>query len=148
MIPIFYAGIGSRETPPEILSLMTSIAKEHRFEGITLRSGGAKGADKAFESGAGHLKEIFYAQNATAKAIELASKYHPAWDRCSEYAKMLHGRNMMILLGQNLDTPVSKIICWTKDGKASGGTGQAMRAAQDYGVPIINLYNLTEGLNI
>lgn len=52
-----YTGIGSRETPPDILELMTKIARFMFKQGFTLRSGGADGADSAFEAGAENDKE-------------------------------------------------------------------------------------------
>ena len=56
---MFYAGIGSRKTPPTIRSLMTKCANQLHNEGFTLRSGGAQGADTAFELGAQLRKEIY-----------------------------------------------------------------------------------------
>ena len=44
-----YAGVGSRETPPEILAEMTKIAQELATKKYSLQSGGAIGADMAFE---------------------------------------------------------------------------------------------------
>ena len=44
-----YAGVGSRETPPEILAEMTKIAQELAAKKYSLQSGGAIGADMAFE---------------------------------------------------------------------------------------------------
>jgi predicted Rossmann fold nucleotide-binding protein DprA/Smf involved in DNA uptake len=45
---MIYAGIGSRETPKEVLKSMTNYAKELSATGWVLRSGGADGADTAF----------------------------------------------------------------------------------------------------
>lgn len=140
---MIYAGIGSRETPHLILNKMTDIAVKYSSLGYLLRSGGAIGADTAFENGSS-FSEIFRAKDATKDAILMAESFHPAWHRCSEYAKKLHGRNMMILLGKNLDTPVDFVVCWTKDGKPSGGTGQALRAALHYKIPVFNLKNSLE----
>lgn len=42
--PIYYAGVGSRETPPDILGLMRTIGCWWARKGLTLRSGGAEGA--------------------------------------------------------------------------------------------------------
>jgi predicted Rossmann fold nucleotide-binding protein DprA/Smf involved in DNA uptake len=55
----YYAGVGSRQTPENILHLMTRIAMRMAELGWVLRSGGAKGADYAFEKGAGDKKEIY-----------------------------------------------------------------------------------------
>ena len=134
-----YAGIGSRETPTEILHTMQSLAFKLAKDGWCLRSGGARGADTAFEHGA-NARVIFEAHHATSTAIQLASEFHPAWHKCNEYARKLHGRNSMILLGQNLDDPVKFVVCWTKDGKPSGGTGLGIRIANHYSIPVRNLY--------
>jgi hypothetical protein len=137
----FYAGIGSRETPDRICDLMTGIAVNLRELDYTLRSGGAPGADRAFEVGAGPAKEIFRPEDTTDEALALAARYHPAWHRCSPYAKRLHARNGFQVLGRDLKTPSAFVVCWTKDGGPTGGTGQALRIAADKGVPIFNLHD-------
>lgn len=53
-----YAGIGSRATPPEVLEQMTHAAGELEKQGCLLRSGGARGADQAFEKGITKLDQI------------------------------------------------------------------------------------------
>lgn len=136
-----YAGIGSRSTPVYIRHLMTEIAESLQEKGYTLRSGGAMGADTAFELGAGNKKEIFLAKDATTRAIALASFHHPAWERCNDYVRKLHGRNMMILFGRDLDSPVNFVVCWTPGGEMVGGTGQALRCASSNGIKIYNLYH-------
>jgi hypothetical protein len=145
-----YTGVGSRNTPAEILQLITRIAKQLSALNYMLRSGGADGADRAFESGANGLCRIFYAQHATAEAMELASKFHPAWERCGTFAKRLHGRNSLQVLGPNLNEPSEFLICWTPDGCIShqkrrintGGTGTAISIANAYNIPIHNLGNI------
>ena len=47
----YWTGVGSRETPPEIVQLMGTIARGLTKVGGILRSGGATGADSAFEAG-------------------------------------------------------------------------------------------------
>lgn len=138
---MYYAGIGSRQTPDLILENMKAIASYLETSNYILRSGGAIGADKAFESGVQqpHMKEIFYAEQATPDSIALASRYHPNWSACNAYVRKLHARNGLILLGNNLRTPVQFIVCWTPDGAITGGTGQALRLAIDYKIPIFNL---------
>lgn len=56
-----YAGIGSRDTPEDILRLMAVVAAKREDDGFILRSGGADGADTAFESGvvSSDMKEIY-----------------------------------------------------------------------------------------
>jgi hypothetical protein len=71
----------------------------------------------------------------------LASQFHPAWDRLSYGARMLHARNVHQVLGANILAPVfsSFVVCWTRDGLGGGGTGQAIRIAERYNVPVFDL---------
>jgi hypothetical protein len=139
----YYAGIGSRETPNEILEIMENLSKKLELEGYILRSGHAIGADQAFESGIINNinKEIFIADQATPEAIKYASNFHPYWNHCNDYIKKLHGRNAMIILGKDLNTPVKFVICWTKNGKNLGGTGLSIRIATKNNIKIFNLFD-------
>lgn len=137
---MIYAGIGSRQTPSIILYKMKQIAKYLSQQGHTLRSGGALGADLAFESGCTGKKEIFYASQSSEEAEILASHHHPNWNKCTPYVKNLHGRNMQILLGITLNKPVDFIVCWTPNGAITGGTGQALRYAECVHIQVYNLY--------
>ena len=47
-----YTGIGSRETPPEVISIMEDAGFRLARMGLKLRSGKAGGADAAFQRGA------------------------------------------------------------------------------------------------
>ena len=61
-LPLFYAGIGSRETPDCVCWVMRRLGRSLAELEITLRSGGAKKADSAFEAGCDEAqgpKEIF-----------------------------------------------------------------------------------------
>lgn len=135
----FYAGVGSRATPESVCFRITAIAQAMRDLGMTLRSGGADRADSAFELGALGEKEIFLPEDATPEAIELSSRFHPNWSACSGNARRKHGRNAMIVLGRDLCTPVELVICWTPRGEYVGGTAQAMRIADAWGIPVQNL---------
>ena len=142
----YYAGIGARGTPREAQYTMTKFAL--RASMLTLRTGGADGADTAFEAGAGSA-EVWLPWAGfndhqstlvvTAGALDVAKKFHPAWGRLSQGVKRLHGRNVNILLGGDLDTPVEFVVCWTDGGKDIGGTGMAIRCADYCGIPVYNL---------
>lgn len=126
--------------------------------GYTLRSGGADGADTAFENGcdlANGKKEIFLPwrkfngnpsqlYDVSNDALYLASQMHPAWSACSPGAKKLHARNTQQVLGENLDDLTTFVICWTKDGKATGGTATAIKLARECKTPVFNLFNKDE----
>lgn len=140
---------------------MTAIAKRLASLGYTCNSGGADGADTAFEKGAVINRQIFLPWDGFNKRNinsltklhgdgsyivpsfneELVRKYHPKPNVLSEYGWKLMSRNSYQVLGADLNTPVNFVLCWTKDGKASGGTGQALRIAKDHGIPIFNLYD-------
>jgi hypothetical protein len=146
----FYTGVGSRKTPVAILKIMGQLATKLNSDGWVLRSGGADGADTAFEKGnsiVGIISVIYRARDATPAAMAIAAKFHPAWDRCSDFARRLHGRNAFQVLGDNLNSPSRFLVCWTPDGAAShkersiqtGGTGTAISIADHYGVEIFNL---------
>ena len=148
----FYTGVGSRNTPKSIQAIMSNLAKKLANDGWILRSGGAKGADSAFELGAGSKKTVYYAHHvdsltAGKDALALAGSLHGNWDRCSDYVRKLHGRNCFQVLGCNLDRPSSFMVCWTPDGAVShkdrsiktGGTGTAISIADHFGVKVYNL---------
>ena len=153
MMGLTYAGIGSRETPLDTCKLMTELAQRLSRLGYTLYSGGADGADEAFEKGASRKKIFLPWDGFNGRRVDndqytvppyvedLARKFHPAGDRLKVGALKMMSRNCYQVLGPDLKSPVEFIICWTKDGKASGGTGQAIRIAESVGIPVFNLKN-------
>lgn len=134
----YYAGIGSRTTPEDIIELMQHYAQRLSDKNYILRSGGAVGADKAFETGAFN-KIIYKPVDATEKSINLASTIHPAWHRCSFSARKLLGRNCMIILGGDLAVPVNFVLCWTTN-EDRGGTSLGIKLAKKNQIPVYNLY--------
>ena len=48
-------------------------------------------------------------------------------------------RNAYCMLGPDLKSPVDFVLCWTPNAKVVGGTGQGLRIALDYNIPIFNL---------
>ena len=135
-----YAGIGSRDIDPESMRFLEDIAVLMANKGYVLRSGGASGSDSAFEEGALWDKEIFTADDCTLQAEEIASQFHPAWHNCKEYVRKLHGRNAMIILGEDLNTPVERVFCWTLN-ENRGGTSLGLKIARHYKIPVHNLAN-------
>lgn len=162
-----YTGIGSRETPADILEQMRWLANRLFHVGYTLRSGGASGADQEFEWGLANAdpnkqliqnrSEIYLPwktfeeenrswiipklNNALSPAFEIAAQFHPAWNRLSWGAKKLQARNSHQVLGANCNIPILSdfVICWTKNAKGGGGTGQAIRIAKAFKVPVYDL---------
>lgn len=151
-----YAGIGSRKTPPIALQQMKTIGRELAAT-WHLRSGYADGADQAFFFGAMEGKgtatnfipwEGFngapgnderFVVGYSPEAMNIAKQFHPNWDACSSAVKLLHMRNVFQIAGLDLNTPVDMVVCWTKDGKRGGGTGQALRIAEYLKIPIFDI---------
>jgi len=147
---------------------MTKIALFLAQNGYVLRSGGAEGADSAFErgvrqSGFPSLMEIWlpwrgfnnrsgptyhykdYPHNCWE--YQVSEKHHPNWGRLSDAVRKLMCRNANQVFGNCVETSSNSlfVICWTKDGLDSGGTGQAIRVAREVGIPVYNL-NTDAGL--
>lgn len=159
----YYTGVGSRSTPPQILKVMTRFAQIMADKDIWLHSGGAEGADQAFEAGASYKKWIFipwdgfngYGDTALKLGVVadsqemtmIAMRSHPHWMRLSAGARKLHTRNVAQILGLDMKGKPELLICWTPDGcigKASrtvesGGTATAIIIAEEHNVPILNL---------
>ena len=153
-----YTGIGARETPENITAILEKLAAFLADEKYVLRSGAAEGASAAFERGcdsAGGPKEIylpwrgFNGNNSniytvTEKALAIVSRFNPAWVTLNDSAKKLQGRYAHSILGEGLNRPSKFIICYTKEGKKKGGTGQALKVAERYTIPVIDLGDFDE----
>ena len=159
---IYYTGIGARKTPEVILIIFQSFANWFSTNGYILRSGGALGADYAFEIGCDHAagrKEIFlpwqgYNNSKSelyyipSEAFEIAADiYGSTWNYLKPSVKNLMARNMLQIMGIGLDEASAFVICWTPDGcsthksrtKQTGGTGQAIAYADEMGIPVFNI---------
>lgn len=158
----FYAGIGSRVVPNNISLIMYKTAYFLSINKYILRSGGANGSDSIFESGAINSqgkKEIYLPWKdfnnsksnlivCSDKAFSIAENYHPYWHNLKPSVKKLHARNSHQILGQDLNTLVEFVLCYTKNGKRSGGTGQALRIAEDYKIKIFDFGLYEEDLDL
>jgi hypothetical protein len=160
-----YAGIGSRETPDNILKIMTQCAVLLAHDGFICSTGGAIGADQAFAQGSNvaggtthlHLpwksyeeewvnslegdNRLYVLAKHDVDAYHSVETYHPSYDKIQDKRGViaLHARNYNIITKPER---VKFIICWTKDAEYSGGTAQAMRIADDLDIPIYNLGNI------
>ena len=168
--PFYYTGIGSRETPKHVLATMRRLACVLAARGWILRSGGAPGADNAFEQGTppesrriyipwnnfeervhGKLGAVDPAKMVPKelydRARAMAAKHHIGWANLKEPVRKLMTRNVFQVLGDDLMTPSKFVWCWApnpqlKDGKivdVKGGTGLAVRLAEEFGVPVYHM---------
>lgn len=81
----FYTGVGSRETPANILKLMERIGYALASQGWTLRSGGALGADQAFERG------MFESVGLDQPYNWVPAEIYLPWAGYEEHHKYTHG---------------------------------------------------------
>lgn len=77
----------------------------------------------------------------------IARLLHPNGKNLDPYALELHARNTYQIIGQNLNSPVQFVVCWTEGGRGEGGTGQALRLAKMLNIPILDfgVYDTQEG---
>lgn len=68
----------------------------------------------------------------------IARLLHPNGKNLDPYALELHARNTYQIIGQNLNSPVQFVACWTEGGRGEGGTGQALRLAKMLNIHIID----------
>jgi hypothetical protein len=163
-----YAGIGSHQTPSDVLGLMEALGARLAADGWVLRTGLSPGADQAFyrgaTGGAGAVElylpwpgfqsgarldtdgaSVRVLCGPSSAACRLAARFHPHWDELADDARRLLARDGGQVLGADLLDPVRLVACWTADGSLDGeglyedGTGQALRIAHDHGIPVLNL---------
>jgi len=156
-----YAGIGARKTPAPILNIMQDLATMLSELGYILRSGGAEGADSAFEAGSFSSQIFLPWDGFNGKKIKdsvsggsretvleylvpsfnegLVKRFHPKSSALSSQGLALMSRNSYQVLGSDLRSPSDFVICWTPEGKKVGGTSQAMRIASFYNIKVYNL---------
>lgn len=150
----YFTGIGSRETPKEILELMREYSRIMALKGWSFRSGGADGADTAFLDGWWDAREgdscipegeIYLPWNGfndftigdhccvlvTDKEIicrvqEILKLVHPAYDKLTRGPLALHTRNVFQVLGKDLMTPSKGVVAYAKtDSKGNPMGGTA-----------------------
>lgn len=148
MVEKFYTGIGSRETPDDILDMMRRLGATLGRLGWTLRSGGAKGADTAFEEGARAVQgarriylpkegfgplprkgdtmsvvpETAFGRSLWDMACEIAEPLHPVYARLDVDTRRKLTRNVFQVLGDSLRQPSTMVVCY--------GTGPAFDSQQ------------------
>lgn len=145
----WYAGVGSRETPPDILTVMEDIGFFMASLGWGLSSGGALGADDAFYRGAirspacnpatmlriylinrhwelyrpdpsiGLIDSTSLTEHE-AEAYGIMLKARGSEHGLKEAGRLLHTRNVYQILGSDLNTPVRQVICWAEPVGTSG----------------------------
>ena len=145
-----YAGVGSRQTPPEVLAVMTKASTWLESLGYTLNTGktfGGKeeGADKAFSDGTNKKNLFGPEEHGVGKIVQaVVDEIHPSSASLKDGGRKLMARNTHQVFGENLDTPVDFVLYYAdKDPsnpiRPKGGTGQAVEMANRKGIPTINM---------
>jgi hypothetical protein len=148
-MPVRIAGIGTRDLPPEEVLVCEKVGQFCAEQGIRVSSGNATGADQAFGRGVNSVdptmldvalpwpsynREAIVVGNVIrseppVEYFEMAAANHQAWDRCSDGAKLLHTRNVMILMPEP-DEKVDLVLALPNTTKGwGGGTGFGMKLA-------------------
>ena len=161
-----YAGIGGRNTPKNVLIAMVHEAGQLAGMGYILRSGGASGADSAFETGVDmyekkqgitepthkeiylpwknfndNKSDFYLSWNIEQKFLDIIGYVNPSLLSCKHSIISLHARNCQQILGKNLDSPCSFVLCWTdRDTAWCSGTMFAVRLAELNNIPVFNMF--------
>lgn len=168
-----YAGIGSRETPRDILRLMEAFAGAAAKRGWTLRSGNAPGADQGFEDGCyivDGLAEIYLPwpsfeerflhqrvpqwknvevhHDPEPQAVDVMNHRFPWVGNLSGAVQKLVGRNLHQILGWDMQTPCQFVIFYAPLYAGGRGVNQ-VQGGTNYAIQIahdwgIPVYNLIE----
>jgi hypothetical protein len=164
---LYYAGIGSRQTPPKVLKVMEDISSYLQKLGYVLRSGGADGADSAFERAIDKSKpnsmEIFlpwngfngrgrinagyisdYSTDAMHTAQFIAAEKHPNWINLKESVRKLMIRNVFQVLGPTLESEQRSkfVICWTPDGCESDKTRSIITGGTGMAISVASKFSV------
>jgi hypothetical protein len=157
---MYYTGVGSREQFSELMDKMTAVANYLSDNNFILRSGGAGGADTAFQSGASpHKTEIWIPWSSfkpknikgqykvlTDDKFKIAREYIlgnniiPWFDRMKQGAQKLHARNYYQVFGDN-NMP-SEFLLYSApviNGEVKGGTRTAVEIAKLENIPVFNI---------
>lgn len=147
--------VGSRKAKPIHVKLCSVVTREATRRGFHARTGDAIGMDAGCRLGAIPGKLTVYSAKPKHGAIcgpslpnfdeatAIAKAVHPYWERCSSFAKLLHGRNPYQVLGESLNEPSEIFVCWAPpngENAVKGGTNTAYQVAYDWGIPIFNFY--------
>lgn len=141
-----FAGIGNREISKETFDRIAKISRGLNRIGYTLRSGGARGSDSAFQiaySRSGNSLIYRPDDDIPQWAYDMAVKKHPAGHSLKTHTKKLMARNCMIILGASGNSPVDFVLCYNNplQSKSLGGTGFSVQIARSHEIPVFNLWD-------
>jgi hypothetical protein len=156
---LYIAGVGSRDTPADILLLMIRMGRTLTDQGYSLSSGDAIGADRAFYYGASlsprfaevgcriylHKDNFQGRFNDPVNGFLVAPQFTETWEKAKELASLarggfynltpggiaLHTRNVFQIYGHTLKAKVKAVYYWAKPkGKSEKVEGGTNTALQ------------------
>lgn len=157
--------VGSRKAPDAVIKECSKMVSEYVKRGYKVRSGNAEGFDQSLKDVGENDREIYLPYkdfgpklkgknvyipdiefNNYDKAVALVNKLHPN-KQLKEWQMKYLARDVYQVLGKDLNTPSELVICWTEDGadniemltSKTGGTAMAIRIAEYYHIPVINI---------
>lgn len=156
-------GIGSRDIDAIQFEICQNLATVLANKGWHLRSGGARGADSAWELGfSGSDRKTIYLPernfngrgNAPCfkvpsefgdlwfEAQEIASRLHTRFDELDEFSRNAHTRNVFQVLGDDLKSKADLVVaCAPPRGRTvKGGTATAFNLAKGLRITTFNLW--------
>lgn len=171
MIKGYYTGVGSRETPRDILKLMNQVAYKMAQLGYTGRSGSAGGTDTAFEQGYNEYTivngisdyygfEVYLPWKGFSDIIEdsvhiatpnltnyqeacdIAATIHPIYHKLKRGAKALHTRNVYQVLGLDLNTPSKVLFCYAQPTYNKQGKLTGVKGGTNTAVQLAMKHNI------
>ena len=149
-------GTGPRTTPIAVLAVMELLGYWFSDRRWIVRTGGSLGAEQAFERGClrvpssnlvrlipwalfnGHQEEPLEIKSG---AYRFAEQMHPLWGSLNPSVQLLHSRNVHLVLGEDLASPVSAVINWLPEDHPSRESLVLLGVADLYDIPVINLVN-------
>lgn len=173
----YFACVGSRNTPLDVLKVMIRLGKTLTDLGYTITSGDAYGADRAFYYGAKQSK--YFKQNGAKIYVihdgflgrstdddvfidvrkfkdmketyqKLAQEARGTLKGLNEKGIALHSRNVLQILGPTLEDKADGIFFYAQTvgkNKVKGGTNTAYQLAKSNQVGIIKNLYLEDDLN-
>ena len=156
----YYAGIGSRTITDQEKNIIKTIAKRLADNGFVVYSGNAEGSDISFQEGSelkcvlllpwkGFNKKCYDVTKSLAQfpvgdspeGQASIKDYHPLPGSLSHGGRLMMARNWHQIMGFDIYPQVEFVICCANrvDGKILGGTGQACRIAEAFGLPVFNI---------
>lgn len=154
-----YACTGNREAPPDVLNRLKELARDLEEFGYTLRVGGMDGPE---DSAKQMVKDVEYhvpflpwkdfdkysvKSYFNTKEIQcLAKMFHPTYDGLKPAIQAFLSKNVRVLLGKDLKSPVRFVVGWSEDGAElsnertarTGTFGHVVSIAAAMKIPVFN----------